>query len=85
MRLDRTQFVVFINGRLRTFNKSTGIADGVLNADPDAFFSSVLTPPGGGQSSYTSDPNVRYDRLSGRWFITIIDVTVNSIMQDRYA
>jgi hypothetical protein len=73
-----TQYVVFVNGRLRTFNKVTGIADGVINADPDAFFSSVLTPPGTNEVSYTSDPNVRYDRLSGRWFLTIIDVTVNT-------
>ncbi len=31
------------------------------------FFSSV-------RSASTSDPRVRYDRLSGRWFITMIDV-----------
>ena len=29
----------------------------------------------------TSDPQVRYDRLSGRWFITIINVpTPNKIL-----
>src|SRR5689334_4334681 len=33
-----TQVVVFLNGRLRTFNKTTGIADGVINADSDVFF-----------------------------------------------
>jgi hypothetical protein len=70
-----TQFVVFVNGRLRTFNKSTGIADGVLNADPDVFFSSVMTPVSPPiVANFTSDPQVRYDRLSGRWFLTIIDV-----------
>lgn len=73
-----TQFVVFLNGRLRTFNKTTGVADGVLNIGSDAFFASVVTPPGVGEVSFTSDPNVRYDRLSNRWFITIIDVTLNS-------
>jgi hypothetical protein len=73
-----TQYVVFVNGRVRTFNKTTGVADGVINADPDAFFSLVMTPPGMGEITYTSDPNVRYDRLSGRWFLTIIDVTANS-------
>jgi hypothetical protein len=73
-----TQYVVFVNGRVRTFNKTTGAADGVINADPDAFFSLVMTPPGVGEITYTSDPNVRYDRLSGRWFLTIIDVTANS-------
>ena len=73
-----TQFVVFINGRLRSFNKTTGSADGVLNINPDTFFSSIVTPPGSNQTSFTSDPNVRYDRLTGRWFLTIIDVTVNN-------
>jgi hypothetical protein len=71
-----SQYVIFINGRLRTFNKSTGLADGIINANPDAFFSLVTTPPGAGQLTFTSDPNVRYDRLSGRWFLTIIDVTL---------
>lgn len=70
-----TQFVVFVNGRLKTFNKATGLADGVINADPDVFFGSVLTPVGGGVAlSFSSDPQVRYDRLSGRWFLLIIDV-----------
>lgn len=69
-----TQFVVFVNGRVRTFNKTTGTADGVINADSDVFFASVLTPVPAGGVNFTSDPNVRYDRLSGRWFLTIIDV-----------
>ena len=71
-----SQYIVFVNGRLRTFNKTTGIADGIINVDPDVFFSLVTTPPGTGQVTFTSDPNVRYDRLSGRWFLTIIDVTI---------
>jgi hypothetical protein len=72
-----SQYFVFVNGRLRTFNKATGVADGVINADPDVFFSSVLTTPGANEVVFTSDPNVRYDRLSGRWFLTIIDVPLN--------
>lgn len=32
-----TQYIIFVNGRLRSFNKSTGIADGILNIDPDIF------------------------------------------------
>ena len=69
-----TQFVTFVNGRLRTFTKN-GVADGVLNADPDVFFSSVKTPVAGAVVlDFTSDPNVRYDRFTGRWFLTIIDV-----------
>jgi hypothetical protein len=62
-----TQYIVTVNGRFRSFNKSTGVADGALNVDPDVFFGSV-------RSARTSDPRVRYDRLSGRWFITMIDV-----------
>jgi hypothetical protein len=73
-----TQFVTFLNGRLRTFNKTTGVADGVLNVDSDVFFSSVMTPPLAGESVFTSDPQVRYDRLSGRWIMIILDVVVNS-------
>ena len=57
-----TQFFVFLNGRLRTFNKTTGTADGVINVDPDVFFASVLTTPGANEVVFTSDPNVRYDR-----------------------
>jgi hypothetical protein len=70
-----TQFVLFVNGRLRTFNKTTGAADGVINADPDVFFSSVMTPaPPPLAINFTSDPQVRYDRLTARWIMIIIDV-----------
>jgi hypothetical protein len=73
-----TQFFTFINGRMRTFNKTTGVADGVINVDPDVFFASVLTPPQAGEVVFTSDPNVRFDRLSNRWFLNIIDVVLNA-------
>ena len=53
-----TQFFVFINGRMRTFNKTTGVADGVINADPDVFFSSVMSTPDSGEVVFTLDPNV---------------------------
>ena len=70
-----TQFVVFVNGRIRTFNKSTGAADGVIDANPDIFFAAVMTPVSGPiLENFTSDPQIRYDRLSGRWFLSIIDV-----------
>jgi hypothetical protein len=74
-----TQFTIFLNGRIRTFNKTTGAADGALNISPDTFFASVTTPPGVNEVTFTSDPNVRYDRLSKRWFFTIIDVTISVI------
>jgi filamentous hemagglutinin family protein len=69
-----SQFMVFVNGRVRSFTKS-GSADGVINADPDVFFASVMTPVGGSVTQvFTSDPQVRYDRFSARWFMSIIDV-----------
>ncbi|MFL6235595.1 MAG: hypothetical protein ACJ76N_20835 [Thermoanaerobaculia bacterium] len=68
------QFVTFVNGRLRSFTKA-GVADGVLNANPDVFFASVRTPVAGAVLfDFTSDPQARYDRFTGRWFLSIIDV-----------
>jgi len=66
-----TQYVVAVNNRIVSFNKTTGVADGVLNATTNTFFTSVRS------GSSTSDPQCRYDRLSGRWFITIINVATN--------
>ncbi|WP_220484385.1 beta strand repeat-containing protein, partial [Dokdonella fugitiva] len=69
-----SQYVVAVNGRIRSFTKA-GVADGVLNLDTDAFFASVMTPVGGSVVlNFTSDPQVRYDRFSARWFLSIIDV-----------
>ncbi len=69
-----TQYMVFVNGRMRSFTKE-GVADGVINVDPDVFFAPVMTPVGGGVVlNFTSDPQVRYDRFSNRWFMSIIDV-----------
>jgi hypothetical protein len=62
-----TQFLVVTNGRVKTFDKTTGLADGALNTTADAFFASV-------RSDVTTDPRVRYDRLSGRWFVAMIDI-----------
>jgi hypothetical protein len=67
-----SQFIVAVNGRIRTFNKSAGLADGVLDTDTGVFFNSVMTPPV--SNNFTSDPRIRYDRLSGRWVIIMIDV-----------
>jgi hypothetical protein len=70
-----SQLFLFVNGRLRTFNKATGVADGVINAQPNVFFSSVMTPVSPPiVLNFTSDPQIRCDRLSGRWFLSIIDV-----------
>src|SRR5262245_15478617 len=60
-----SQFLVGVNGRIRTFGKSSGAADGVLNTDLDTFFSTV----NGGNP--TATPRVRFDRLSGRWIVSV--------------
>lgn len=68
-----SQFLIAVNKRIKVFDKQGNL--GALNADLDAFFSSVRG------SSGTSDPRVRYDRLSGRWFVTAINVaTPNRIV-----
>src|SRR5262249_47194245 len=54
-----TQYIVAVNGRIRSFNKTTGVADAALNLDTDVFFSSVMSSNPG---TFTSDPRIRYDR-----------------------
>jgi subtilisin-like proprotein convertase family protein len=61
-----TQFLLVINGRIRVFDKNTG-ARGPLDASTDVFFNSVRN------GLNTVDPRVRYDRLSGRWFVLMIN------------
>jgi hypothetical protein len=73
-----SQYMCFVNGRVRTFNKTTGIADGVINVTADVFFASVMTPPLAGEIVFTSDPNVRFDRANGKWVMTIIDAILNA-------
>jgi hypothetical protein len=67
-----SQYVVALNGRIRTFDKTTGVADGVLDVHTDLFFAAAMSP-----NAFTSDPRVRYDALSGRWFFIMIDVTLS--------
>ncbi|MDX2033404.1 MAG: proprotein convertase P-domain-containing protein [Blastocatellia bacterium] len=62
-----TQYLVGVNGRIKVFDKATGTL-GALNADLDVFFQSVRG------STFTSDPRVRFDRLSGRWYVIMINV-----------
>ena len=66
-----TQYIVAVNGRIKSFNKTTGVADAVMNVNPTVFFSTVISPLA---NTFTSDPRIRYDRLSARWIIIIIDV-----------
>ncbi len=66
------QYFVAVEGKLRTFNKVTGLADGALDVSPNNFFASVKTP-GPVYSAVVGNPHVRYDRLSQRWFLIAID------------
>jgi hypothetical protein len=59
-----TQILIHVNGRIKVFNK-TGVL-GPLNASASAFWASVTTQ--------INDPQVRYDRLSGRWFVLAISL-----------
>jgi hypothetical protein len=68
------QYIVAINSIITSFNKTTGVADGALNVSTDIFFQSVMTSGG-----FTSDPHIRYDRLSKRWIFIIIDVPSTAI------
>lgn len=77
-----TQIVATANCRMKVFTKSTlasplstptGSSNitltSVVNVDLNTFFSNPALGISG-----ISDPHVRYDRLSGRWFIVAIDV-----------
>lgn len=66
-----TQYLVGLNGRFRTIDKTTGAPDGALNMDSDAFFAGVV--PAG---HFTSDPRVRFDRRLNRWIVLMISVGV---------
>ncbi len=63
-----TQFIVAINGRIRSFDKHTGHPDLILDATTDDFF--VFERNG----TPTSDPRIRYDRFSERWFIVMVTI-----------
>jgi hypothetical protein len=78
-----TQICVAANGRLKVYNNNTvcataqttttgassaSLASPILNVDLDTYFSPVAGANG------VSDPHVRYDRLSQRWFIVAIDL-----------
>ena len=63
-----TQFLVGVNGKIKVLSKTGTV--GQLNTDLNTFFSSVMTPPPAGGDTETTDPRVRYDTLSGKWFVT---------------
>ena len=59
-----TQYIVAINNGLRSFNKSDGTFDGVLDVSLASFMGS--SDP----NVFAADPRIRYDRRTDRWFIT---------------
>jgi len=63
-----TQVLVAVNGRIRVFNRLGAV--GSLDTDLTSFFSSILS-----SGDDTTDPRVRFDRLSGRWFVTCLSTT----------
>jgi hypothetical protein len=65
-----TQYIAAINLRVKSFNKATGTADGVLDVALQTFFASVS----GCAGACLSDPRVIYDRIAQRWVIVIINV-----------
>jgi len=64
-----SQVLVCVNGRIKVFDKTGTL--GPLNTTTKTFFSTL-------QINSPSDPRVRYDRLSGRWFVVMIDVPHSS-------
>ncbi len=64
-----TQVLVDVNGRLRVFDKSGNQNPGELDVSDSTFWDSEL-PPG----VEPTDPGVEFDRLSGRWIVSAIDI-----------
>jgi len=60
-----TQVMMTVNGRIKIFDRAGNV--GALNTTTDSFFGSV-------RSAGTSDPRCRFDRLTNRWFIVMVDV-----------
>src|ERR1043165_5238026 len=63
-----TQVLVCVNGRIRVYDKVTGALGG-LNTTTNTFFTSVRN------GSTTSDPQVRFDRLSNKWYVLMINTS----------
>jgi len=68
-----SQYLVAVNGRVRTINKATGADDGVFpNVTLNTFFESVR------QGQQTTNPRVRYDRRTNRWYVLAINLVVGN-------
>lgn len=66
-----TQVLMHVNGRIKVYDKFTGAVGG-LDVSDTTFWTSVSNGVG------ISDPRVDYDRLSGRWFLSMINVAATS-------
>lgn len=60
-----TQVLAIANGRLRSFDKTTGAPDGVINLSPNSFFATVRS----GGSVFGG--RVRFDKWTSRWIVTM--------------
>jgi len=59
-----TQYMLCCNGIICTYNSTTGSPDGVLNTLSGNFFHSILN-----SSFLSSNPRIRYDKGTSRWYI----------------
>jgi Big-like domain-containing protein len=59
------QVVVYVNGRIKVFDKQGNLA--ALDVNDDTFWDSVR------DGSEPTDPGVEFDRLTGRWIISAIN------------
>ena len=68
-----TQILVHVNGRIKVFDRN-GVV-GPLNSGNNPFWESVR------EGLRMTDPSVRYDRLSGRWFLVMMNLAaVNNVV-----
>jgi hypothetical protein len=68
------QFLTHVNGRVRSHDKATGTT-GALDASVFAFWATVMEDTVNG---FVTDPRVKFDRLTDRWFLLITDVPSNA-------
>jgi hypothetical protein len=67
-----TQYILVNNNDVVSYNKFTGVKDGALDNLLFFFWYPAKTPPV--TTTYASDPRVRFDPLTQRWFIIMIDL-----------
>ncbi len=78
------QYIAFVNGFIRSFNKKTGKADGILNLTPETFFSSVIAQIPGAKT-FATDPHAIFDHRTNRWYLLIIDASIDTTSHELLA